>query len=414
MLGIGGVLTFMGIIASIVGGVFIGETSPDSEDWSGELKWEGTTPTTYSGDFDWTHIYNVWVEEGSSVQVEVIGGDSDNRFVSCEELEDCRIYDEDGAILGYEYIGEISVFDSGTWQVEFTDDNGGNVDVMIRDEGSLGGILGILGGSIACCFGILFLIIGGIMAATMKNKPKVEISPIVLVGTEDEGPDFSMGATSAEEEELFINISNKLIEYNYHDVKKLATDLKLNFDSDYPPEDYGFGSIIDSEPWQEMGRTIEWDGKLNESIDQFHSSEIDERLERLATEYGVVHHQVKKEKYIGQNKCDLISAIIDAQNSGDSKEEIIKRLQKEVEQEKKITSSTTKKEEKNYEWMKNIDDVILGSRPTSVKEERFGVMDALTAAWCPQCNSRMKSARRGYYCSSCDMNFDKNGSPIWL
>ena len=183
MLGLGGVMLVIGIFAFAIGGAVISDVSPDSEDWSGTLKWEGTTPTTYTGEFGWTHIYNVWVEEGSSVQVEVIGGDHENRFFSCEELEDCGIFDEDGAIPGFEYIGEVSFMDSGTWQVEFSGDN--NVDVMIRDDDSFGGFLGIFGGSGVCCFGILFLLIGGILAATMKDKPKVEMSPIVPVGTED-------------------------------------------------------------------------------------------------------------------------------------------------------------------------------------------------------------------------------------
>ena len=183
MLGLGGVMLVIGILAFAIGGAVISDVSPDSEDWSGTLKWEGTTPTTYTGEFDWTHIYNVWVEEGSSVQVEVIGGDDENRFFSCEELEDCGIFDEDGAIPGFEYIGEVSFIDSGTWQVEFNGDN--NVDVMIRDDDSFGGFLGIFGGGGVCCFGILFLLIGGILAATMKDKPKVEMSPIVPVGTED-------------------------------------------------------------------------------------------------------------------------------------------------------------------------------------------------------------------------------------
>ena len=183
MLGLGGVMLVIGILAFAIGGAVISDVSPDSEDWSGTLKWEGTTPTTYTGEFDWTHIYNVWVEEGSSVQVEVIGGDDENRFFSCEELEDCGIFDEDGAIPGFEYIGEVSFMDSGTWQVEFSGDN--NVDVMIRDDDSFGGFLGLFGGGGFCCFGILFLLIGGILAATMKDKPKVEMSPIVPVGTED-------------------------------------------------------------------------------------------------------------------------------------------------------------------------------------------------------------------------------------
>ena len=188
-LGFSGVLIVIGVISALVGGVSLGETignsSPDNEDWSGELMWEGTTPTSYTGEFDWTHIYNVWVEDGGSVQVEVIGGDSENLFISCEELDDCSIFDEEGAIPGYEYIGEISVMDSGTWQVEFTVEDGDTVDVMIRDDPSFGGFLGILGGGVACCFGILFLIVGGIMAATMKDKSKVNMSPIVPVGTGD-------------------------------------------------------------------------------------------------------------------------------------------------------------------------------------------------------------------------------------
>ena len=166
----------IGILAFAIGGAVFSDVSPDSEDWSGTLKWEGTTPTTYTGEFDWTHIYNVWVEEGSSVQVEVIDGDDENRFKSCEELEDCWIFDEDGAIPGFEYIGEVSFMDSGTWQVEFSGDN--NVDVMIRDDDSFGGFLGILGGGGVCCLGIFFLLIGGILAATMRDKPKAELSPV--------------------------------------------------------------------------------------------------------------------------------------------------------------------------------------------------------------------------------------------
>ena len=182
MLGLGGVMLVIGILAFAIGGAVISDVSPDSEDWSGTLKWEGTTPTTYTGEFDWTHIYNVWVEEGSSVQVEVIDGDDENRFKSCEELEDCWIFDEDGAIPGFEYIGEVSFMDSGTWQVEFSGDN--NVDVMIRDDDSFGGFLGILGGGGVCCFGILFLLIGGILAATMRDKPKAELSPVSPVGSD--------------------------------------------------------------------------------------------------------------------------------------------------------------------------------------------------------------------------------------
>jgi len=58
------------------------------------------------------------------------------------------------------------------------------VDVMIRDDDSFGGFLGILGGGGVCCFGILFLLIGGILAATMKDKPKAGLSPVSPVGSD--------------------------------------------------------------------------------------------------------------------------------------------------------------------------------------------------------------------------------------
>ena len=172
MLGLGGVLLVIGILAFAIGGAIVSEVSPESEDWSGTLKWEGTTPTTYEGEFDWTHTYNVWAEEGSNVQVEVLFGSSDDRFISCEELDACWIFDYDGAIPGFEYIGEIWIMNSGTYTVEFSGDN--NVDVMIRDDESFGGFLGMMGGGGVCCFGILFLIIGGILATTMKDKPKLQ------------------------------------------------------------------------------------------------------------------------------------------------------------------------------------------------------------------------------------------------
>ncbi len=184
VLGIGGVLLVIGIAVTMLGGASIDNANPDSEDWSGTLMWEGTTPTTYEGNFDWTHTYNVWVEEGESVQVEVLDGDEYNRFISCEELEDCWVFDEDGAIAGYDYIGEIWIEDSGKFEVTFTAEHGGSVDVMIRDDSFFGGFLGMMGGFGACCFGILFLILGGILAVTMKDEPKVQMSTITPIDSD--------------------------------------------------------------------------------------------------------------------------------------------------------------------------------------------------------------------------------------
>ena len=50
------------------------------------------------------------------------------------------------------------------------------------------------------------------------------------------------------DDELSVNIANTLIEHSYYDLKKLATDLKIEFDSDYSQEEYGNGPIQESKP----------------------------------------------------------------------------------------------------------------------------------------------------------------------
>ena len=173
LLGIGGVLLVVAIIVASWGGYSFDSNSgsPDSEDWSGFLLWEGETSATYTGEFTWTSTYNVWVEEGSDVEV-IVSGEGQGYWESCESLGDCWIFDEDGKIPGYEYIGEIWIEDSGTYTIEFSTSDGSEVGLMIREDKSFGGFMGMLASCGICCFAILFLIIGAISASFgNKNNP---------------------------------------------------------------------------------------------------------------------------------------------------------------------------------------------------------------------------------------------------
>jgi len=171
VLGIGGILIIGGLIGVIIGGNSFTnvEMDTESEDWSGTLMWEGTTPTTYIDDFKWNTMYNVWVETGSEVEIEVNSNNAGNKFVSCSDLDDCWIYDVDGAIDGFEYIGEIVIESSGELEISFTESNGENVEVMIREE-RVPFEAGL--GFLSCCCGIFVLLFGAILAFTVKDKKK--------------------------------------------------------------------------------------------------------------------------------------------------------------------------------------------------------------------------------------------------
>ncbi len=171
---LGAVFLLVGIAGMAFGGSELGDVPPESEDWSGTLKWEGETPSGYYGHFEWTAIYNVWVEEGSEVSVEVVDGGADNRFITCEELDDCGIFDVDGDIPGFQYIGEIWIDDSGWYEIRFTDDEQGSSGVMIREDPSVMGILGAIGGAGFCCGGVFLLALGATLSFTMQDKPKYD------------------------------------------------------------------------------------------------------------------------------------------------------------------------------------------------------------------------------------------------
>ena len=61
---------------------------------------EGNTSTTFEGEFKWTAAYNIFVQDGANVTIEVFNSDVDNIFESCEVDDECDLYDVDGHING--------------------------------------------------------------------------------------------------------------------------------------------------------------------------------------------------------------------------------------------------------------------------------------------------------------------------
>lgn len=187
---LGALLALTSIVGMFIAGNSLNMASPDSEDWSGTLLWEGDTPSTFVDDFKWSAIYNVWVEIGSEedIEIEVYSyedgtQDKSYRFVSCSELNDCGIYDLDGKIDGFVYIGEIVFDDSGTYEISITESNGENVGIQIRGE-SIIGAFGILGSFVGCCVAFIVLSIGIILSFIKKEKGELRPKQVIIVGRE--------------------------------------------------------------------------------------------------------------------------------------------------------------------------------------------------------------------------------------
>ena len=191
-LGLGSVLFLISVIALVMGGAEIDSAFGDlDENTVGDEEfWTGDTSTDFNGELKWDATYYVFVEEGYEVDVDVYGS---GQFTSCEYWDDCDLYD---VIPGYDYIGDIFVDTSGTTQVDFSETQGRNVDVKITEEEvPIGGILGFGVGCCGICGALLLLIIGGVLALTLKDQPKVQTSiqfdnELVVVNENPEGSEY--------------------------------------------------------------------------------------------------------------------------------------------------------------------------------------------------------------------------------
>ena len=186
VLGLGGILFVIGWALILMDPMDV-DTPPSSEDWSGTLMFEDSTPTTFEGEFKWSADYYVFVQDGSNVTIEILNSDADDIFWPCELDDECDEFDVDGHINGYHYIGELDFEpgSAGIYEISFTEENGETVNVMIREDTSFAGFLVSAGGVISCFAGIIILIIGGILSKVMKENPKVELTSTVNDESDD-------------------------------------------------------------------------------------------------------------------------------------------------------------------------------------------------------------------------------------
>ena len=171
-LGLGTVLFVISSIAFVIGGAELDsaleEVTPNSV---GYEYWTGDTSTEFNGELKWSSVYFVFVEEGYEVDVEVSGS---GYFESCEEYGDCDDFD---VFPGYDYIGDLEVDVSGDYEVDFSETEGRIIDVKITEEEiPVDGLLGAFGGCCGICGALFLLIVGGVMALTLKDQPKVQTS----------------------------------------------------------------------------------------------------------------------------------------------------------------------------------------------------------------------------------------------
>jgi len=190
-LGLGTVLFVISSIAFVIGGAELDsaleEVTPNSV---GYEYWTGDTSTEFNGELKWSSVYFVFVEEGYEVDVDVSGS---GYFESCEEYGDCDDFD---VFPGYDYIGDLEVDVSGDYEVDFSETEGRIIDVKITEEEiPVGGLLGAFGGCCGICGALFLLIVGGVMALTLKDQPKVQTSiqfdnELVVVNENPEGSEY--------------------------------------------------------------------------------------------------------------------------------------------------------------------------------------------------------------------------------
>ena len=191
-LSLGAVLFVISGIAFAIGGAQVdsafGDVAPNSV--GDEQFWTGDSYSDFNGKLKWDAAYYVFVEEGYEVDVDVSGF---GYFTSCEEWGDCDLFD---VIPGYDYIGDIGVDTSGSYEVDFSETQGRNVDVKITEEDiPVDGFLGLGVGCCGICGALFLLIVGGVMALTLKDQPKVQTSiqfdnELVVVNENPEGSEY--------------------------------------------------------------------------------------------------------------------------------------------------------------------------------------------------------------------------------
>ena len=103
---------------------------------SGSDLWSGNTYGSYLGVLNSTSYYPVFIEEGRSATVKLVGGDDLSRFYPCEDDYAC---DGPGSselslyVDGYTYIGYVYTAQSDEWRISFSGDVVGGSDALIQE-----------------------------------------------------------------------------------------------------------------------------------------------------------------------------------------------------------------------------------------------------------------------------------------
>lgn len=159
-MGIGGAILLISLIFIAFGLFGIIESSTETEE-----HWSGTAPATTELRLTEMSVYQIFVEDSNttvtpaadSELIEMIPCASDEASAFCGDKSDS----------GLTYIGDLEVIASGNYTVEFA----GNGAVEIREmEFETEDILAMGFGSCACCLGGVTLLVGIILAFTMKGQ----------------------------------------------------------------------------------------------------------------------------------------------------------------------------------------------------------------------------------------------------
>ena len=201
--GIGAFMLIGGILATVMGAGAIG----GAEDWrpTDDIFWEGE-----SGTDSFVHVKEgvgtdlvVFVTDDircDDFTLEIQGGEAWWKADTCIDVEGRSLpmgYEDDPE--GWLHLGTIVEVEDG---VEYTITTSHDVvlvgweviDGLIR--GFVGGLAAICGGPTFLCCGLLFLVIGGIMAVTSsgnKLQTQIEITPSVEVDSNKEEEEYDKG-----------------------------------------------------------------------------------------------------------------------------------------------------------------------------------------------------------------------------
>lgn len=162
---IGGAILGISLIAMIAGGIGFAENVSEEP----TPQWEGVAPTTADLELSEASLHLVFIETGSGTSV--IPKTEGLTFLPCESDDSCGLY----TLEGMTYIGDLEVYNPGTYRVEF--DGSGLVEVR-EIEIDMDSFFAAFGGLCGACCGGLLLLIGIIKAFTQKGQTATDIMMI--------------------------------------------------------------------------------------------------------------------------------------------------------------------------------------------------------------------------------------------